>query len=108
MRAGLGIDPLQHPFDHSAGTTLVKNGHVTLVIYRQDRLSVVTDIIKSEIDDRFDLRRERVNGDPTYRSFSESFKLDQATLERLARDKWFRYFYTADEISRIQDRYRSR
>lgn len=89
---------LDHAFDQEAGLAVVERPGLNLVLYRADRMVAVEDYIQRNIDERFTMKRDRVNTDPAYLRFKTTFKPTASDLARLYDDPWCRHFYTGREI----------
>lgn len=105
IREATGVDILACEFDHEQGLTHIVKDNINLVCYRFDKMKRVENYIVCNVDKRFVLTRERVNENPAYASYKESFKAPQHALDHIDCDRWFRHFYTAAERVALLDTY---
>jgi hypothetical protein len=92
-------------FDTQAGYTVLEKGNLRVVLYRADRMQALEGYIKKNIDDRFQMRRERVNTDLGYVDFVEKFRLPARTLQALHGDAIFSHFYDRHEAAQLAATY---
>lgn len=101
-----GIDVLRHPFPAADGLLAIRKRHVTLVLYRLDRLDAVEQYITRNIDPHFRLSACRINESAEYRARIEDFILSDETIASLWQDRYVQHFFTAAEFADLTRRFR--
>jgi hypothetical protein len=99
---------LSGSFDTRAGYTTLHNRNIKVVLYRFDRMRELERYIKQNIDERFEMKNERVNMDYDYRNFVNKFRLPANTLKTLYGDSVFSYFYDRSESEQLVSKYLER
>lgn len=100
-----GVKLFAENFDASAGYTILRNGNIHVVLYRLDRMGELENYIKENIDNRFEMKMERVNRDDSYVDFVKRFRLPVETLMTLFSCKVFSYFYDQAESAQLVSKY---
>ncbi|WP_155801843.1 hypothetical protein [Magnetospirillum molischianum] len=105
IEAAVGFDILTEPVDLERGYSLMRQGDVTVVLYRFDRLDSLADYIRQTIDPAFTLTRERANLDETYRHYTENFRLPRKVCESIFQGSIFSHFFSEDDRLRLIEKY---
>ena len=112
----LGIDPLQHFFDHEKGYTIARKNNIEVLFFRQEDLDRV--FLKGaarllNLDSSFNPKIIQMNNaenkdyHSVYTKVRQNFKLPQSILRMIYQDKYVRHFYAPEEIDIFLNRWRS-
>ena len=112
--ANVGLDPYAVPFDRDKGYTILREGAVSLLVFRQDRLSAVfpdavhdflgfrdVGLVDANIGTQKDLVANGVPYAESYRRTRETFVLPVEQLEEIYSHPGVTHFYSPEEIRRF-------
>lgn len=108
IRLHLGIDVYQHPFDREHGYTIIRKGHVDLMVVRVEDLDRCESAI-AEFVGLPDLRLHQANRGgmkwyaPLYQNFLRHFIPNEALLDQLYNSRYMKHFYSQKEITGFRE-----
>jgi len=111
IKACLGIDIYEYPFDKEKGYVLIEKDNVELLVLKMEKLDNCAQIIKEFTGvNEFTLERENSSENywykPVYDKFKEKFIPDKEYLEHMYESKFMHYFYSDDEIKGFYEKYK--
>jgi hypothetical protein len=110
----LNIDIYSYPFPKEKGSLVIENGNFRLLVLKLELNDsniekAIIDFLC--IDDDFKLIRTNVSrnkiiGD-TYKEFKKKLILPQGYIDQMTNSKYFKHFYSKNEIKKIIDNYKT-
>lgn len=105
-----GLDVMRHPFDTAAGWSRIRHEGIDLLVYRQEDLAGLGDVLADFIGvPRTPLKAHNVGeakrGSAMYMQVYRDFKVPGNALARLYETPFMRTFYSDDERERFFDRW---
>ena len=114
IKALLGVDIYEHPFDKEKGYTIIEQGNIKILLYKCEKLSQLESVIGCFIGKPGFLLNNANQGDEkvysyVYRGFREKVKLQKEYFDYYYGDNpRLKHFYTDIEIERFKDRWKER
>jgi hypothetical protein len=106
------VDVYTHPFDPSAGYSIISEPGTTIFLYKLEDLPRIGNRLSELVG--LDLRLQRVNAADDkaygrlYRAAIDAIQFDQKDVDRVMSSKLVRHFYSEREIDQMRERWSSK
>ena len=113
LRPMLGIDVYEHPFPTEQGYTVLKQGHLELLVLRCDESDTVKERAIGEFIGIRDFHMVRSNvtarkaSAATYAKFQQEIRLPDAYIDRMVGSKYATHFYREGELAEFRRRWQT-
>lgn len=111
LSTNFDVDFFAQAFPHSKGYEIYRNGSADILILRLENLNTCAAQAFADFLDLDDFRLQKKNEasdkwyDRVYKEFRESVALPDSYLDRMYDSRWYRHFYSPEELANFRQRW---